>query len=365
MQPTKSLPYGKCLFGLAASIKIIFGAAVLHFYLRKSAVSDYTGYAARWAQGCMLTDDWKTDGFVCLTWPMWALGGENIYGAGAILAILAMTGAWAAAKAMQTFARWSNAQTRIAAAVLIFAPGAWLWTSLPGKETLVFAAAGWILFGWSLIYSRRRLAGGVVVVLGMAIVAWVRPYLAAALLATLPFLLLTRRPQTALCVLPAAVAAFAFCLWRLPVLYRYVFEYASLNRYYALQNWGATAFDIGIFVPDFAGVGAKLPAALAAGFLRPLPHEPYPYFLWPMTVEVALFAATALFFRPRAWALPIIIFAVAYGAFVGLSIPHFGTLWRHKTYYLPWLWAIVAADAYPRIHSFLSRRRNDDKSAGR
>ncbi len=348
-----------------AATKIVFGAAALCVYLRQNPACDYAAFAARWVQGCVCTDDRKTDGFICLTLPLWVLGGGGVYGAGALLALLATTGAVAAAQALQTFGRWSNAQTRVAAATLIFAPCAWLWTALPGKETLVFAAAGGTLFGWSLIYRRRALAGAVVVVACMAAMVWVRPYLAAALGLTLPFLLLTRRPQTALFVLPVAAATLVLILWRFPVLYRYVFEYASLNRYYALQNWGATAFDIGVFVPNVAGVAAKLPAAWAAGFVRPYPHEPYPYFLWPMKIEAVMFVGTALFFRPRAWAWPVVIFALAYGAFVGLSTPHFGTLWRHKTYYLPWLWALIAAEIQPRLYSFLSRKRNDDKPPGR
>ncbi|MDW8334263.1 MAG: hypothetical protein RMM53_08620, partial [Bacteroidia bacterium] len=194
--------------GVAAA-KIVFGAAVLHVLLNRDVVADYAGFAARWAQGCLFTDDRKTDGFVCLTMPFWILAGGNVYGAGATLALLALSGAWAAAAAMRVFGRWTKAQTRVALATLIFAPCAWLWTALPGKETLMFAAAGWTLWAWGQIERRRVILGAGVMVVCLVAVVWVRPYLAAAMTLSLPALVLMRRAQTAVVVAPVVFAAMA------------------------------------------------------------------------------------------------------------------------------------------------------------
>jgi hypothetical protein len=347
-----------------ATLKILFGAGVLSFYLAHQADCDYAAFAGRWAEGCTFTFDYKTDGFICLTWPLWAASGGNVFVMNAMLGLFALTGAWAGAEAMRVFGGLSHRQTRIALSILIFAPSVWLWTSLPGKEAFVSGVAGWTLYAWARLRERRYAAGVILLLLATSAGAWVRPYWASSAALTLPFLTFVRRPQIFV-VVPAAVLVGAAALCLYPRAANYVFEYASLHRYYALQDWGNTAFDIGIFVPDFWGVAKKIPAALAAAFVRPYPAEAYPAFLVPMKIEAALFAATLVVFRPPGWAWPLVLFGVAYGAFVALSIPHFGTLWRHKTYYLPWLWAAVAIGAPRFNYSFFKRKPKDESPSGR
>jgi hypothetical protein len=137
------------------------------------------------------TGDWgsipwglSTAAMPIITGFLYAPFGGDIYG---VLFFSAVIGFWGGLYLCRAFSLWATpAQLRKYSLVILFLPSFATWTSFFGKDSWVALGLGAAAYGYSSMVSPHGSRGGLWhILLGVAIVAVIRPHIAAALAASM------------------------------------------------------------------------------------------------------------------------------------------------------------------------------------
>ncbi len=190
-----------------------------------------------------------------------------------------------------------NLKVKTVAYGLLLLPNLHLWTSMIGKEPLSFLA---LVYATAAVYEQKFTAPGFW--LSWLAVAWIRPHVAAVLLAAvlLSLLCTTRNHRQRLWLWAAIPAAAALCYLLLRKVARLGTDpWSRLQRYYEV--------DIRVLKNTRSYVPLdeySLPTKIFTFYFRPLPFEKsgWVYHLWSFENTLLLLLsglAVFMFFRHR------------------------------------------------------------------
>lgn len=132
--------------------------------------------------------------------------------------------------------------------------------------------------------------------------------------------------------------------------------------------YGENSFDIGPFEPTLLGMTKKIPQALLAGLYRPFLWEARSPFMLLSGAENLVVLLLTLFcllklrlsFFAEIWKdeffLSILIFVLAFGFFIGLTIANFGALVRYRIVLLPFFVIILS-----HLYTIYCQKRDSDE----
>lgn len=298
-----------------------------------------------------------------------------------VLSWICYNGAW---RLFKMFARYfPHIEQRMAIAAL-FIPSVLFWGSGILKDSFTLAATCWFIvtFNQVFIVKQKRLSNGVMLVISMLLLLFIKPYI---LIALLPGAIVWRFYGNILNIrsrlLRYLVIPFIFVLafgvggGFLSLMgdtmgkfaISRALETAAVSQKDLKQTYyKGNSFDIGNYDASVSGVASKVPRAMMAGLYQP--------FLWQANNVVMLFSGlenamyillTLLILRylllsPKRFFRtlldhPLLIFMLSYSLFfaamVGLSTSNFGALVRFKIPFLPTFLCTLFA-----LHYLLSKR---------
>jgi len=256
--------------------------------------------------------------------------------------------------------------TKPFAFAFLFVPSVVFWGSGLLKDTITFTCLCWFISGlYHLFFKRRKMVFNViVVVISVAVIVSIRPYIfIAALPAVLTWILYGRIRKVkntfirALIVplfLVVGIAIFAFLLLRMDsVLGKYstenVLETAVVTQKdLKREAYQGHSFDIGDFEPSYTGILKVAPSAILAGLFRPFIWEAGNIVMLLSAVENMLLMLFLLYLiiKTRLVKLFLIIkndatltfclvFSLFFAFSIGLATSNFGSLVRYKIPLIP------------------------------
>lgn len=252
------------------------------------------------------------------------------------------------------------------AGAIFFVPSVMFWGSGISKDTYTFMALCWCVAScYHLFVVRKRMVFYIItLVLSMAILIFVKPYVFVALLPALVIwgvwsaLVRIKNLLVRFLVSPIVlVAALAVGTLVWVGLEQVMGDYSDIDSMLTKAKvsqedlkrtaYAGNSFDIGSFDATIPSVLSKFPAATFAGIYRPLPNEAQNIVMLASAAEnsimilctLATIVALALvFFRTLARdpiVLFCILFTLVFAFSIGLSTSNFGALVRFKIPMIP------------------------------
>ncbi len=238
-----------------------------------------------------------------------------------------------------------NSKVKTLAFGLLLLPSLHLWTSMIGKEPLIFVA---LVYFTAAVYEGKFARP--TLWLSWLAVAWIRPHVAAVLLAAVLLSLLwsARHHRQRLWLWAAIPAATAICYLLLKKVARLGNDpWARLQRYYEVHIRVLKQTRSYVPLDEYS-----LPSKMFTFYFRPLPFEKmgWVYHLWSFENALLLIlsgVAVFMFFRHRRWR-PLQPFTVFAGAFLFLfalmyvyGYANYGLIARTKVMAMPVWYGVI------------------------
>lgn len=279
-----------------------------------------------------------------------------------VLSALSFIGPW---KLYQVF-KDAFGHQRIAAVAALFIPSVLFWGTGISKDTVTFASAAYLIYGFYFTVIKRDLKIGRIIgsVIALYLILAIKPYIFIALLPGI-FLWLLSTPIAKIksnflrrftipfiAVVSSLLFIFAFQQFNEllgdysadQILEKALLTQDDLKRDY----YGGNSFDIGEVDPTFLGVLAKFPIATLYGLYGPslLDVQNIVMLFSALENTILLFLTLRILFRLKFRRLanimldsPILsfclVFTLLFAFSIGFTTPNFGAMVRFKIPLLP------------------------------
>ncbi|MCK4661854.1 MAG: hypothetical protein KAT68_03230 [Bacteroidales bacterium] len=293
------------------------------------------------------------------------IGFKRFYLTSIIIAIITYSGIW------RLFLFFCEIKPKIRtyfAISVLFIPSVIFWGSGILKDSFTLAAAGWLVYCFNNIYTKRKKIplNILYLIFSIYIILSFKPYLFFSLsIGIFVWITISSLNKIKSTFLKTIFFPFLiFIIWSLGsiIIGRVGFliggDYSSvqnlIEKAYITQDdlkkdyYHGNSFDIGTFEPTIPSISSKIPAATIAGLFRPFIWEARNPVMILSGIENLLFLLLTLFlffrsnpiyFIKSLFKNPVItfsfVFSISFAFAVGLSTSNFGSLVRYKIPLIP------------------------------
>jgi hypothetical protein len=304
--------------------------------------------------------------FIKLISPIVYFSAANYWIAAIYLALISFFAVWFLVRTLYNL--YPEYKWLIYYAFVLF-PSPVLWSAGIFKESIVYAALALsiaLLFR-ILEYKKKNYWLTIPLVLSLAVIFFIKYFIVVAWVAAIGWILIDQfLNRYSLAVRSGLFLILGVVLFLLlPIVHPYLtFERIPLTFYENYQaireNSESSQNDIELNLePNYQSLALAIPKALLTALVRPIVGS---YSSWLLVYRIEnIFIAVAtlltlLNFRSiifNSWVISGIIFITILALLYGLSTPNFGTLYRYKSSFLPYLVLLISVIPYRKY--FLKR----------